>query len=112
MTYMCGRGYTFKGLLRLVSMRLDQQRVKDDHKYDLHIWRLASILSGKSVCLHKIMLPSLVLRPLPDFISQPWRDKIWEWPGDEATCCPHRVRPCSELVSRASRIFLYFRPEM
>ena len=32
---------------------------------------------------------SLVPRPLPDFISQPWRkvglrDKIWEWPGDEA----------------------------
>ena len=25
---------------------------------------------------------SLVPRPLPDFISQ--RDKIWEWPGDEA----------------------------
>ena len=31
---------------------------------------------------------SLVPRPLPDFISQLWRkmrDKIWEWPGDEAT---------------------------
>ena len=34
---------------------------------------------------------SLVPRPLPDFILQPWkpnfsprlRDKIWEWPGDE-----------------------------
>ena len=41
---------------------------------------------------------SLVPRPLPDFISQPWRKistaaqrgKIWEWPGDEATC-----RSCS-----------------
>ena len=36
--------------------------------------------------------PSLIPRPLPDFISQPWRkicgeivqDKIWKWPGDEA----------------------------
>ena len=27
---------------------------------------------------------SLIPRPLPDFILQPWR-KIWEWPGDEAT---------------------------
>ena len=28
---------------------------------------------------------SLVPRPLPDFILQPWRKiKIWEWPGDEA----------------------------
>ena len=36
------------------------------------------------------LLHSLVPRPLPDFISQPWRkidfsprlrDKIWEWPG-------------------------------
>ena len=26
---------------------------------------------------------SLVPRPLPDFISQ-LRDKIWEWPGNEA----------------------------
>ena len=27
----------------------------------------------------------LIPRPLPDFISQLWlRDKIWEWPGDEA----------------------------
>ena len=32
MTYMCGNGYTFKGLLRLVSMRLDQQTaIKDSH---------------------------------------------------------------------------------
>ena len=31
-TYMCGSGYTFKGLLRLVSMRLDQQTaIKDSH---------------------------------------------------------------------------------
>ena len=35
-------------------------------------------------------LPSLLPRPLPDFISQLWRnspqlgDKIWEWPGNEA----------------------------
>ena len=32
------------------------------------------------------MQSSLVPRPLPDFISQLWRqlrDKIWEWPGDE-----------------------------
>ena len=29
---------------------------------------------------------SLVPRPLPDFISQPrLQDKIWEWPGNEAT---------------------------
>ena len=32
--------------------------------------------------------PSLVPRPLSDFISQPWRkklrDKIWEWPEDKA----------------------------
>ena len=29
---------------------------------------------------------SLIPRPLPDFISQPWlRDKIWEWPGDETS---------------------------
>ena len=28
----------------------------------------------------------LSLRPLPDFISQLWlRNKIWEWPGNEAT---------------------------
>ena len=31
---------------------------------------------------------SLVARPLPDFISPDFssqlRDKIWEWPGDEA----------------------------
>ena len=26
---------------------------------------------------------SLVPRPLPDFILQPWR-RIWEWPGDKA----------------------------
>ena len=38
-------------------------------------------------------LYSLVPRPLPDCISQPWRffprlrDKIWEWPGDEVTAC-------------------------
>ena len=30
------------------------------------------------------LMVSLVPRPLPDFISQPW-DKIWEWPGDEAS---------------------------
>ena len=30
------------------------------------------------------LLPSLVPRPLQDYIS---RDKILEWPGDEATCC-------------------------
>ena len=36
---------------------------------------------------------SLVPRPLPDFISQPWlRDKIWEWPGDEATVLPHHLK--------------------
>ena len=28
---------------------------------------------------------SLVPRPLPDFISQPWGHKVWEWPGDKAT---------------------------
>ena len=37
---------------------------------------------------------SLVPRPLPDFILQPWRkidfspwlrDNVWEWPADEAT---------------------------
>ena len=49
---------------------------------------------------------SLVPRPLPDFISQPWRkiglqDKIWEWPGDEARCLlphasfSHFLRACS-----------------
>ena len=38
-------------------------------------------------------------RPLPDFISQPWRklhvrlrDKIWEWPGDEARYKSERAR--------------------
>ena len=40
-------------------------------------------------CIH-----NLIPRPLPHFITQPWRkigfspllqDKIWEWPGDEAT---------------------------
>ena len=31
--------------------------------------------------------PSLVPRPLPDFISQLWR-KIGEWPGDEANYIP------------------------
>ena len=38
-------------------------------------------------------LASSPYRPLPDFISQPWRklgspqlqDKIWEWPWDEAS---------------------------
>ena len=36
---------------------------------------------------------SLVPRPLPDFISQPrpWRDQIWEWPGDEASLLAHGV---------------------
>ena len=54
---------------------------------------------------------SLVPRPRPDFISQPWRkinfsprlrDKIWEWPGDEATTQPRykasaRTRVCRWL---------------
>ena len=39
------------------------------------------------------LVASLVPRPLSDFILQPWRtkfsrgwwDKIWEWPGDEAS---------------------------
>ena len=35
---------------------------------------------------------SLVPRPLPDFISQPWRKiKIWEWPGDEARTTYHSM---------------------
>ena len=45
---------------------------------------------------------SLVPRPLPDFISQPiffqrLRDKIWEWPGDEA-----RVGPGNKAESACS----------
>ena len=42
-------------------------------------------------------IASLVPGPLPDVISQPWRkkddfspqlrDKIWEWPGNEASVC-------------------------
>ena len=36
-----------------------------------------------SLCVY--CCDSLIPRPPPDFISQPWlRDKIWEWPGDEA----------------------------
>ena len=57
-------------LLRTVDL------VSDD---DAATNRESSILLGRC---------SLVPRPLPDFISQPWRkklrDKIWEWPGDEA----------------------------
>ena len=42
-------------------------------------------------------MSSLIPRPLPDFILQLWRktdfspqlrDKIQEWPGDEASGCP------------------------
>ena len=54
---------------------------------------------------------SLVPRPLPDFISQPWRkvdfspqlrDKIWEWPGDEAM---QRVHVCISAPAKVSYIF-------
>ena len=32
-----------------------------------------------------LLVSSLVPRPLPDFIMQPWlQDKIWEWPGNKA----------------------------
>ena len=50
---------------------------------------------ARETLIHTIVYPaSLVPRPLRDFISQPWRkidfspwlrDKIWEWPGDEAS---------------------------
>ena len=37
---------------------------------------------------------SLVPRPLPDFISQPWRKIVaWEWPGDEANILYVRDKP-------------------
>ena len=47
------------------------------------------------------MCDSLVPRPLPDFISQPWRkigqcDKIWEGSGDEAICVTHHEPNVSE----------------
>ena len=45
---------------------------------------------------------SLVPRPLPDFISQ-LRDKIWEWPGDEAMFILHMCM----LYSCACYIHVY-----
>ena len=49
-------------------------------------WPLAKIsrknFRGSTITKHTAR--SLVPRPLPEFSPQ-LRDKIWEWPGDEAT---------------------------
>ena len=48
-----------------------------------------NIASGEVLVIKKLKhAASLVPRPLPDFISQPWRNKIWEWPGDKASMQP------------------------
>ena len=48
-----------------------------------------SLSAGLSINVVMYVCSSLVPRPLPDFIWQPdfsprLRDKIWEWPGEEA----------------------------
>ena len=57
--------------------------------YTLHSWPMQK--QDAHATSHQFT--SLLPRPLPDFISQPWRktdfslqlrDKIWEWPGNEA----------------------------
>ena len=59
---------------------------------------------------------SLVPRPLPDYISQPWRkidfspwlrDIIWEWPGDEARKGP--VTLAKIPVCAVSAVFVWSR---
>ena len=46
--------------------------------------------SQRQACIY-LHVFSLVPRPLPDFIpmSPQLRDKIWEWPGDEASMYYH-----------------------
>ena len=51
-------------------------------------------------------MASLVPRPLPDFILQPWRTdfswgrwhKIWEWPGDEAS---HQLCSIAQIIYKS-----------
>ena len=55
------------------------------------------LVTSSFCCGSNLMVPSLVPRPLPDFISHPCfsprlRGKIWEWPGDEARWLQHGLR--------------------
>ena len=68
----------------------------------------------------RVAFISLVPRPLPDFISQPWksigsrpspafspqlRHKIWEWLGDEARCLfRSRALDCAATI-RGQHLF-------
>ena len=64
-----------------------------------------------SLAIHWLLVShSLIPRPLPDLISQPWRkmliflhgqqDKMWEWPEDEAM---YHIRECFQCIAHCIR---------
>ena len=76
----------------------------------------------RNLCMNRIRwgLPSFVPRPLPDFISQLWRpdfsprlrDKIWEWPEDEAKGSPFcwQGLVLTKFVRSCGWLWITFRP--
>ena len=61
--------------------------------------RIREGYEGIHITTQRVQTHSLVPRPLPDFISQPWlQDKIWEWPGDEANKPIHPQKPMVQLT--------------
>ena len=66
--------------------------LKNDTKGSGQEWANQKQITGINIRYSVMDIPSLISRPLPDFILQLWekffspqpQDKIWEWPEKEA----------------------------